>query len=191
VSPDDDAGASLAGDRLGKLGLDPTHVCSWSSTYLRCRQTEDIVLRRAFGGEAATQMRRRESFLLREQEYGDWDGLSDAQIQERDLEQWRKRQRLIEGFGRFYFRYPNGESRADVVQRIAIFIGKVHRSGFRHHVLFVHGVTQRAFRMAWFDRSVEWFEQEPNPANASVLIIERDPVSRRWTERALGDAPHT
>ena len=86
--------------------------------------------------------------------------------------------------GRFYFRYPCGESRADVVQRIAIFMAKLHRSQFRHHVLFLHGVTQRAFRMAWFNHSVEWFEDEPNPANATVLVIARGPDGR-WAERYI------
>jgi hypothetical protein len=36
--------------------------------------------------------------------------------------------------------------------------------------------------MAWFNRSVEWFEAEPNPANASVLVIERS-ADGVWGER--------
>ena len=67
---------------------------------------------------------------------------------------------------------------------MAIFLGKLHRSRFRHHVIFLHGVTQRAFRMAWFNRSVEWFEDEQNPGNASVLFIERG-EGGAWCERYL------
>lgn len=182
VDPHADEDAHEAGSAIAGLDIDPEGVCSWSSSFLRCRQTESIVLARAFG-IAGASINRRESFLLREQDFGDWDGLSDAEIEERDPDRWEKRKRALDTLGIFYFRYPNGESRADVVQRMSIFMGKIHRSRYRTHVIFLHGVTQRAFRMAWMNRSVEWFEAEKNPENASVLLIERDPETTRWTDR--------
>src|SRR5215470_3480288 len=69
VQPEDDPAALLAGAAVARLGLTPDSVCAWSSPYLRCQQTEAIVLRAAFG--AAAHIRRRSSFLLREQEFGD------------------------------------------------------------------------------------------------------------------------
>ncbi len=184
ADPHEDEDAREAGAEIAGLGIDPADVCSWSSSFLRCRQTERIVLTRAFGVEGET-VNRRESFLLREQDFGDWDGLTDAQIEERDKWRWEKRRRAAETLGIFYFRYPNGESRADVVQRMSIFIGKIHRSRYRTHLIFLHGVTQRAFRMAWMNRSVEWFENEQNPVNASVLAVERDRETQRWSDRYL------
>ena len=181
--PTDDPDALLAGDRLATLGYDPAEVCSWRSPYLRCVQTEEIVMRRALG-DAFEQILRRDSFLLREQEFGDWDGLDEAQMQALDPVKYARRARMTDHRGRFYFRYPSGESRADVVQRMSIFLGKLHRTRFKHHVIFLHGVTQRAFRMAWFNGSSEWFETEPNPPNASVLVLERD-QERKWVERRL------
>jgi 2,3-bisphosphoglycerate-dependent phosphoglycerate mutase len=182
--PEDDPAAVLAGTMLASLALDPAAVCTWCSTYLRSQQTQTIALDRAFGG-AADAVHRRESFLLREQDFGDWDGLTDDQCMERDQARWEKRRRLTDSLGRFYFRYPAGESRADVVQRMAIFIAKIHRSRYRHHLVFLHGVTQRAFRMSWFNHPVEWFEAEPNPSNASVLVIRRDVESGRWVDSYL------
>ena len=188
ASPDDDSHALSAGQVIASLGHAVTDVCSWSSSYVRCKQTETLVMGRAFG-DAGARIRRRESFLLREQEFGEWDGLLEKDISERYPELFEKRRRLADMQGRFYFRFPNGESRADVVQRIAIFIGKLHRSDYPHHVVFLHGVTQRAFRMAWFDRPPEWFEEEPNPRPASVLIIRRD-ENGRWQETYLqNDGP--
>jgi broad specificity phosphatase PhoE len=181
--PDDDPDARRAGDRLGAVGLDPGAMCSWRSPYVRCVQTEALVMRQAIG-ERFDSIRRRDSFLLREQEFGDWDGLSEAEMAVRAPEQFARRTRMSDHHGRFYFRYPCGESRADVVQRLAIFMAKLHRSAYRHHVIFLHGVTQRAFRMAWFNRSVEWFEDEPNPGNATVLLIARG-AERGWVERYL------
>lgn len=182
-APEDDREAVEAGARLAQLGFDPGDVCCWCSTYLRCRQTQGIVMARAFGG-AAARVHSRESFLLREQEFGDWDCLTEDEIEARDPDRWARRKRMSDLLGRFYFRYPGGESRADVAQRMAIFIGKIQRSRYRHHVLFLHGVTQRAFRMAWSNYPVEWFEAEPNPANASVLVIRRGDDGR-WAEQYL------
>jgi broad specificity phosphatase PhoE len=181
--PGDDPEALLAGDRLATLGYDPADVCSWRSPYLRCVQTEELVMRRALG-TAFDRVKRRDSFLLREQEFGDWDGLDEAQMQLLDPVKYARRARMTDHRGRFYFRYPSGESRADVVQRLSIFLGKLHRTRFRHHVIFLHGVTQRAFRMAWFNSSSDWFEAAPNPLNASILLIERD-AEHKWVERPL------
>ncbi len=64
------------------------------------------------------------------------------------------------------------------------FIGKIHRSRLPVHLVFLHGVTQRALRMAWLNRSVAWFEAEPNPPNASVVQLYRD-AKGLWTERCL------
>ena len=190
--PSDDPGALMAGRAVRALGLDPAEVTSWCSTYLRCQQTEQLVLGEAFGDRAAF-IRRRMSFLLREQEFGDWDSLTEDEIALADPVRFARRKLLSDALGRFYFRYPGGESRADVTQRLAVFIGKIHRTSHRHHIVFLHGVTQRAFRMSWMDRSVEWFEAEPNPPNASVLVLQRtqaatllrDEHAPRWHERLL------
>ena len=187
--PDDDHAVLAAGAALGGLGLDPALTCSWRSPYVRCVQTEALALGRALG-PAADGVCRRASVLLREQEFGDWDGLDEADMAARAPEQYARRARMSDHAGRFYFRYPGGESRADVVQRIAIFMGKLHRSTFRHHVIFLHGVTQRAFRMAWFNYAVEWFEDEPNPANATVLHIARG-ADGNWHERYVDAASVT
>jgi len=187
--PDDDAGALAAGRAVQALGLDPSQVTSWCSTYLRCQQTEALVLGEAFA-DGAAKIRRRMSFLLREQEFGDWDSMTEAEVASTDPLRYARRKLLTDALGRFYFRYPGGESRADVTQRLAVFIGKIHRTSHRHHIVFLHGVTQRAFRMSWLDHSVEWFEAEPNPPNASVLLLERNAPSSdehapRWHERLL------
>lgn len=182
VDPVADPDAVAAGERLRGLQLTPADVCVWTSPYLRCKQTLDIVTHHAFPGQAHTLLQR-ESFLLREQEFGDWDGLSEEEIEARHPMHFERRRRLVDEYGRFYFRYPNGESRADVVQRVTMFLGKVQRSSHSTHLIFLHGVTLRAFRMAWMNHPVDWFEREANPRNASVHMIERK--ENRWVESIL------
>ena len=180
--PHDDPAALAAGDAIARLQLRPEETCSWCSTYLRCQQTETLVLSRAFG-DSARAVRSRSSFLLREQEFGDWDSLTQDEVAAADPVRYARRRRLTDNYGRFYFRYPGGESRADVAQRLTIFIGKVFRSPLQHHLVFLHGVTQRAFRMSFLNLSVDWFEEEPNAENASVLLLDRS--GKRWCERYL------
>jgi broad specificity phosphatase PhoE len=82
--PSDDPAARVAGRALAGLGLDPAQLCSWCSTYLRCKQTEMLVLDEAYGAAAAAGIHRRASFLLREQEFGDWDSLTEEEIAAKD-----------------------------------------------------------------------------------------------------------
>jgi broad specificity phosphatase PhoE len=184
--PEDDPGAHEVGMRLRGLSLDPARVCAWSSTYLRCLQTRDQVLSACFGAQAAAVVRR-ESFLLREQEFGDWDGMDEPEIEKFDPVRFARMKRLTDHLGRFYFRYPCGESRADVVQRCTQLIGKLQRSRYPHHLVFLHGVSQRALRMAWFNRPVEWFESEPNPRNCEAVrfTLVPHPTKDRWQEERL------
>ncbi len=44
--------------------------------------------------------------------------------------------------------------------------------------------------MTFFNRSVEWFEREPNPSNGSVVHMKRTLVKAegpRWSEKYLYD----
>jgi hypothetical protein len=59
--------------------------------------------------------------------------------------------------------------------------------GFRqHHIVFLHGVTQRAMRFSLANLPVSWFEAQPNPPNGSVLIMKRNSEKdsgQRWSEQ--------
>ena len=59
--------------------------------------------------------------------------------------------------------------------------------GFRqHHIVFLHGVTQRALRCSLANLTVNWFESEPNPPNGSVLVMRRNSgrdSGQRWSEQ--------
>jgi broad specificity phosphatase PhoE len=181
VFPHDDQDAIRVARFLRSLDLPPASVVSWSSPHLRCRQTEDLVLRHAFGEPAPTGggpppgvgpvLERRESFLLRERDYGEWSGLSDAEVAARHPELHARWTEPGDAVARFLFRYPGGESRADVAARVALFQERLRRDPAPHHLLFVHGIVHRLLRMVWFDRTLAWSDGEPNPANASVACF--------------------
>jgi broad specificity phosphatase PhoE len=104
---------------------------------------------------------------IREQDWGHLRNpdVTDGIRQERD------------GFSTFYYRIPDGESGADVYDRVSIFLESLHRdfekSDFPENVLIVtHGITLRLFLMRWFHWSVEEFESLQNPLNCQIVIMQ-------------------
>ncbi|KXZ56778.1 hypothetical protein GPECTOR_1g700 [Gonium pectorale] len=111
-----------------------------------------------------------EEVQLREQDFGNFQ---DQQGKQRE-----KAERLR--FGRFFYRFPNGESGADVYDRITIFedhmIRDINAGRFASNtalVLVTHGLALRVFLMRWFHWTVDEFLSVYNPGNAEPLVLER------------------
>lgn len=151
---------------------DERHVRLWLSPYRRTRETADALVETA--GRWITD--RVEHILLCEQQFGLFDGLTDAQMLERFPQEKTYFDLQCRFGGKFWARMPQGESRFDVAQRIHQAFGTFQRDavqhGIRDIVVICHGVTLRAFVMMWCHLSPEWFEAEPNPANCAVRLID-------------------
>lgn len=149
------------------------HMRLWVSPYLRTRQTADALQETA--GAWITD--RVEHVLLCEQQWGLFDGVPEGELAERFPREFAHYDMQARFGGKFWARMPQGESRFDVAQRIHQAFGTFHRDaqahGIRHLVVICHGVTLRAFVMMWCHLSPEWLEQEPNPGNAAIRLIER------------------
>ncbi|NGN68332.1 histidine phosphatase family protein [Streptomyces sp. A7024] len=112
------------------------------------------------------RVRVREEPRLREQDWGNWQDREEVQLQKvyRDA------------YGHFFFRFPQGESGADVYDRVGAFLESLHRSFDRpdhpENVLLVtHGLTMRLFCMRWFHWTVPEFEALSNPGNAEYRML--------------------
>jgi broad specificity phosphatase PhoE len=86
-------------------------------------------------------------------------------------------------FSTFYYRIPDGESGADVYDRVSIFLETLHRDfqkpDYPENALIVtHGMTLRLFLMRWFHWSVEEFEALLNPHNCQIVIMGKDSNER-------------
>jgi len=148
------------------------HVRLWLSPYRRTRETADALVETA--GAWITD--RVEHILLCEQQFGLFDGLSDAEMLERFPHEKTYFDLQCRFGGKFWARMPQGESRLDVAQRIHQAFGTFQRDAVQHGihdiVVICHGVTLRAFVMMWCHLSPEWFEAEPNPANCAIRLID-------------------
>ena len=106
VNPADDPVLIEAGHGLAGLNMPPEDTVAWYSPYLRTQQTMEIVLKAAFG-DRAHQVQKRESFLLREQEFGDWNTLSEVEMEKENPRRFIALKQAQDAYNKFYFRSAN------------------------------------------------------------------------------------
>lgn len=122
-----------------------------------------------------SQYRWKEDPRLREQEWGHFRDLK-ANIQ---IDDERNK------FGTFYYRIKDGESCADVYDRVSDFMHSMYRDFEKpkfpqNAVIVSHGMTVRLFMMRWFHWTVEEFETLRNPKNAEIIIMEQDELTGKY-----------
>ena len=110
----------------------------------------------------------REEPRIREQEWGHM----------RDEKECKRIDKERDAFGPFYYRIPDGESAADVYDRVSDFFGTLHRDFEKpdfpeNCILVTHGMTIRLFLMKWFHWVVEDFDNLKNPENCAIIILEK------------------
>jgi len=81
-------------------------------------------------------------------------------------------------YSTFYYRVPDGESGADVFDRVSTFLETLFRdfnkSNYPQNTLIVtHGLTLRLFLMRWFHWTVEEFENLLNPHNCQIVVMQQ------------------
>lgn len=143
-----------------------------TSPYKRARDTSARIIA-ACSGLVGDEC---ENVLLGEQQFGLFEGLPVQSIAQTFPVECRYFEKAIASGGRFWARPPLGESRFDVCARVAQVIDRIvmdeHYANVNTVVVVSHGTTLRALAMMWLDRCFEWFEQEPNPANCSVRLLD-------------------
>jgi len=154
--------------------------CIWTSTYKRARQTAHLIKQEA--GNWITDIK--ENICLVEQQYGlfegeNWSNGSIDHIFPRELSFYNK---CAKFGGRFWATVPMGESRFDVCKRVYHTLQLIQEDGFDHTIIVSHGVTLRSFVMCFYNKTPEWFEEEPNPPNGSIKLISQYEERYIWPE---------
>jgi len=145
------------------IGDDP--VMFYVSPYVRTKQTYDELQHHVTSDVLFT----REEPRLREQDFGNF--------QDTELIQKAKKERV--DFGRFFYRFPDGESGADVFDRVSAFCGTFIQDCDQlarpdaTAVFVTHGITARLFVMRWMHWTVDDFEALHNPNNCALIVLKR------------------
>ncbi|MEO3753963.1 histidine phosphatase family protein [Streptomyces sp. B6B3] len=148
--------ARLAGERLHEV-FGRERVSAYVSPYVRTHQTFNAL------GLDPSLVRVREEPRLREQDWGNWQDRADV------LRQKRSR----DAYGHFFYRFAQGESGADVYDRVGAFLESLWRSFEKpdhppNVLLVTHGLTMRLFCMRWLHWTVAEFESLSNPGNGET-----------------------
>ncbi|KMZ68198.1 putative Phosphoglycerate mutase [Zostera marina] len=168
--------AECCGRRINEMilkdGADDWKVYFYVSPYERTLQTLRGV-GKAFDYERIAGVR--EEPRVREQDFGNFQ----------DREKMRVEKSLRLRYGRFFYRFPNGESAADVYDRITGFretlradidIGRFQPPGQQspnmNLVIVSHGLTLRVFLMRWYKWTVDQFESLNNFDNGGIMVME-------------------
>ncbi len=110
-----------------------------------------------------------------EQKAGLFDGLDNDSFGELHPYAARDYDKHARYNGRSYAISPQGESRMDVVIRVKHLFGTIvddyRAQNVRNVIVVNHGVTLRAFAMAWMRYSPEWLDAEKNPGNCWIRHI--------------------
>jgi broad specificity phosphatase PhoE len=184
--------AHQAGEKLRELLRNDDNLHFFISPYRRTRETTEGILdglcsnRPVPSPFARSHIKVYEEPRLREQDFGNFQPGTD------EVERlWRERA----DYGHFFYRIPNGESGADVYDRITSFNGSLWRRFSEDDmssvaVLVTHGLCSRVFLMAWYHYSVEFFEDLRNINHCEFLVMKLagngryvlQNKLRRWTD---------
>lgn len=165
--------AKQAGERIRQIvsGLSRDwKVYFYVSPYERTRSTLSEI-GRSFSKKRVIGVR--EECRIREQDFGNF------QVEERMKVVKETRLR----FGRFFYRFPEGESAADVYDRVSSFLESLWRdidmnrlhnepSSDLNFIIVTHGLTSRVFLMKWFKWTVEQFEGLNNLGNCEFQVMQ-------------------
>ncbi|MCP4142409.1 MAG: histidine phosphatase family protein [Chloroflexi bacterium] len=155
--------AQKAGQEIRNIIGDET-LSVYASPFFRARQTF-AEIKKSIQENISREI---EDPHIREQEWGHLRPIDENQ----DIKKER------DEYSTFYFRIPDGESGADVFDRVSAFMETLHRDfrkeDFPDNALIVtHGMTLRLFLMKWFHWRVEEFENVRNPKNSQIVILEK------------------
>ncbi|GET91965.1 phosphoglycerate mutase, putative [Leishmania tarentolae] len=108
----------------------------------------------------------------------------DVRLRDGDIGRYTSADELMhhlverERYGRFFYRFPFGESGADVCDRVTSFLDAFQRERVEFPmdtsvVIITHGLTMRMFIKRWFYLTVDTFHKMKSPPPGSLCTLTR------------------
>lgn len=155
--------AREAGVRIARLIGEESYGV-YASPYRRTIQTKDGIVE----GIGRKPLFDYQDPCLREQDTGNLPGVLETETN-----------REARGrYGAFFYRFPNGESGADVYDRMSSFMNSLYRLFDKDDcpdniLLISHSVAIRCFLARWYHWTIEYFDSRPALPNCHVALMER------------------
>ena len=153
----------IARGKSFKKILDGKRIMVWSSPYTRCRQTSENILSQIENAK----IKYKEDPRLREQEWGNFYSVDKAKSNSEE----RKKHSY------FFYRIKDGESGADVYDRISTFLESLHRDFKKDKktevvLISTHGITSLIFLMRFFHWKYEDYENAQYFNNCDYVTLD-------------------
>lgn len=108
----------------------------------------------------------------------------DVRLRDGDIGRYTSTDELMhhlterELYGKFFYRFPFGESGADVCDRVTSFLDAFQRERVEFPMdtnvaIITHGLTMRMFIKRWFHLTVETFHRMRSPPSGSLCTLTR------------------
>lgn len=156
--------SKISGDVKSRIKL-------YHSSYRRTRETKEEILKIIKPIVSEIE----ENVLLIEELHGIFDGISDEEMAEQHPKEFALFDKTNKHSGKFYARYPHGESPFDVYCRLKQFFHTLkedEQKGIDTALVVCHGIVIKAFTMAWLNKTPEWYEAEKSPGNCAIRVLE-------------------
>lgn len=155
--------ARIAGEHIREL-IGGEFYGVYVSPYRRTVQTKDCIVER-IGRVPAFDY---QEPYLREQEMGNMPAIIENELN------WEARKR----YGTFFYRFPDGESCADIYDRMCGFLDNLHRQFEKpdypdNIVIVTHSVALCCFLFRWYHWTVEKFDSLPLLPNCHIAVMTR------------------
>lgn len=150
-----------------KYNESPSNIEMLYSPLIRTTQTKNLI------NSTLIVKKSRAVKQLREQEYGMFEGLDFNKQKEIYPELYKEYMQTKIERGRFFARFPEGESPEDVCNRIKDLVEEVKKISETKNVIIIsHATTIKCFLLVWFNYSpYMWYKNEPIPSNCSIRLI--------------------
>mmetsp|Transcript_20188 Transcript_20188/g.47065 ORF Transcript_20188/g.47065 Transcript_20188/m.47065 type:complete len:299 (-) Transcript_20188:124-1020(-) len=161
--------ASMSGRNVKSIvGNESVHFMV--SPYTRAQETLNGI---AFSWGGREKVNVREDAYIREQDFGNFD-----KPEARELHKEKK------VFGKFYYRFPEGESPADVYIRAGVFLESLYRRWETHYVdnlvIVSHELFITVFLMRMFRYSISDYYAFEGMSNGECVVLERPADSLQY-----------
>ena len=150
--------------------LDKDSSIIYNSPYTRTRETRDII------NEYLNIKDVIEDYLLIEHQYGLFSDNSIQQNRKIYPEFFKYYDMFYKQEGKFYVKFPMGESPADVALRTRIFLQDMYRECENIDNVFVisHGTTIKTMIMNLYHYSPKWFNETKHFHNCEARVIDEN-----------------
>eukprot|EP00928_Gymnodinium_smaydae_P088995 TRINITY_DN73010_c0_g1_i1.p1 TRINITY_DN73010_c0_g1~~TRINITY_DN73010_c0_g1_i1.p1 ORF type:complete len:276 (-),score=40.84 TRINITY_DN73010_c0_g1_i1:56-883(-) len=161
--------ATEAGKMLKEI-VGEQSVLFVTSPYVRAVETFHGIAY-SFGGKDKVDSM--EEINIREQDFGNFD--------KENMSQFHKEKKK---FGKFYYRFPEGESPADMFQRAGLFLESLYRRWETHYtdnlIIVSHELFITVFLMRLFRWPVQDFYEFEDMSNCQLTVLERPADKSRF-----------